>query len=84
VPQAWAAGAAFSFLQALLGMEADAPNGVLRLNPALPAWLPDLTLRDLRLAGETFDLQFHRVGETTVTEVLRGNPAAIVLQAAAS
>jgi glycogen debranching enzyme len=79
VPQAWAAGAVFSFVQALLGLEADAPNGVLRLDPALPPWLPDLTLRDLRLGDQTFTLQFHRAGETTVTNVLQGNPAAIVV-----
>ncbi len=79
VPQAWAAGSAFSFLQALLGMRPDAPNGVLHLSPALPAWLPELTLRDLWLDGTRFDLHFRRMGETTVTEVLKGDPAAIVV-----
>jgi glycogen debranching enzyme len=79
VPQAWAAGSAFSFLSALLGFEPDAPRGVLRLDPTLPAWLPELTLRDLRLKGELFDLHFRRLGETTVVEVLKGDPAAIVL-----
>jgi glycogen debranching enzyme len=78
VPQAWAAGSAFSFLQALLGMDPDAPNGVLRLDPTLPAWLPELTLRELRLGGDSFDLHFRRAGERTVTEVLEGDPAKIV------
>ena len=45
---------------------------------ALPAWLPELTLRDLWLNGATFDLHFRRDGEATVTEVLKGDPAAIV------
>jgi glycogen debranching enzyme len=79
VPQAWAAGSAFSFVQALLGMQPDAPNGVLRLTPTLPAWLPELTLRDLWLNGSRFDLHFRRMGNTTVTEVLAGDPAAIVV-----
>jgi glycogen debranching enzyme len=79
VPQAWAAGSAFSFLQALLGIEADAPNGILRLAPALPAWLPNLTLRDLRLGAQTFDLRFARDGEATRVDVLRGDAGAVVV-----
>ncbi len=58
VPQAWAAGSAFSFMQALLGMEPDAPNGKLRVDPALPLWVPDVTLRDLEVGGQMFDLLF--------------------------
>jgi len=77
VPQAWAAGSCFSFLSALLGLDADAPNGVLRLTPTLPRWLPDVTLRDLGLGAEQFDLRIRREGEECVVEVLRGNPAAI-------
>jgi glycogen debranching enzyme len=83
VPQAWAAGSAFSFLQALLGMEADAPNGVLRLTPALPAWLPDVTLRDLRLGEKSFDLRFSRHAGETQVEVLRGDAAAVIVTAPA-
>ena len=44
VPQAWAAGSAFTLLQAMLGIEPDAPRGVLYVDPALPDWLPDVTL----------------------------------------
>ena len=79
VPQAWAAGSAFSFLSALLGLDPDAPAGVLRLDPSLPSWLPDVTLRDLRLGGQQFDLHVRREGERSVVEVLKGNPAAIRL-----
>ena len=77
VPQAWAAGSCFSFLAALLGLEPDAPAGVLRLAPTLPHWLPDVTLRDLRLGKERFDLHVRRAGETSIVEVLHGNPDAI-------
>jgi glycogen debranching enzyme len=79
VPQAWAAGSAFSFLQALLGIEADAPNGVLRLGPALPHWLPDVTLRDLHMGGQSFDLRFWRDNGATRVEVLKGDAGAVLV-----
>ena len=78
VPQAWAAGSAFSFLSALLGLDPDAPNGVLRVDPTLPSWLPDVTLRELSLGDARFDLHFRRDGDSTTVEVLKGNPAAIL------
>jgi glycogen debranching enzyme len=78
VPQAWAAGSAFSFLTALLGLDPDAPAGVLRVDPALPPWLPDVTLRELRLGEQIFDLHFRRDGERTEVEVLKGDAAAVV------
>ena len=50
VPQAWAAGSAFALLQAILGILPDAPRGRIYTSiPHLPAWLPDVTLLDLRL-----------------------------------
>jgi glycogen debranching enzyme len=80
VPQAWAAGSVFSFLQAILGIQPDAPNGRLYIDPALPSWLPDLTLIDLRLGDKHFDLRFWRTDEKTRFEVLKGDPDAIVLR----
>ncbi len=75
VPQAWAAGTVFSVIQALLGMAADVPNRRLRLTPRLPDWLPDLTLRRLRLGPMSFDLRFTRDGARTRTDVLAGDSA---------
>ena len=49
VPQGWAAGSMFSILQALLGFQPDAPNNTLYVDPTLPDWLPELTVRDLKL-----------------------------------
>lgn len=73
VPQAWAAGSAFMLVQALLGIEPDAPRGALYVDPWLPPWLPDLTLSDLRLGEHTLDIRFWRDGEITRHEVLRGD-----------
>ena len=77
VPQAWAAGSAFMLMQAILGLRPDAPRGHLHIDPVLPPWLPDITLTDLRLGSERFDIRFWRVGEATHHEVLRGDQAAI-------
>ncbi|HVN02216.1 MAG TPA: glycogen debranching N-terminal domain-containing protein [Caulobacteraceae bacterium] len=72
-PQAWAAGSCFCLLQAILGFRPDAPSGRLYLDPALPDWLPDLALRDLRLGEASLDLRLWREDETTRWEVTRGD-----------
>lgn len=74
VPQAWAAGTVFMLVQALLGIQPDAPRGRLLIDPCLPPWLPDITLTDLRLGRHTFDIRFWRGNDTTEFEVLRGDP----------
>lgn len=73
VPQAWAAGSAFALLQALLGITLDAPRERVYVDPALPDWLPEVTLTDLRLGRRRFDLHFRRDGDSTQVEVLRGD-----------
>jgi glycogen debranching enzyme len=80
VPQAWAAGTPFVLLQALLGIVPDAPRGRLYVDPALPNWMPDVTLIDLRLGRKTMDLRFWRDGEETKFEVLRGDASSVVLR----
>ncbi len=75
VPQAWAAGSVFLLVQAMLGIEHDAPRERLVVDPALPDWLPDLTLRGLRCGSQTFDLAFRRRPDgTTEVTVLGGDP----------
>jgi glycogen debranching enzyme len=78
VPQAWAAGSSFMLLQAILGIRHDAPRGKLYVDPALPDWMPDVTLRDLRLARQRFDIRFWRDGEETAFEVLKGKKDAVL------
>jgi hypothetical protein len=80
VPQAWAAGTPFVLLQAMLGILPDAPRGRLYVDPALPDWMPDVTLIDLRLGCKTMDLRFWRDGEQTRFEVLRGDASSVVLR----
>jgi cellobiose phosphorylase len=65
-------------MQAILGVRPDAPNGRLYVDPTLPAWLPDLELRGLRLGRHEFDIRFWREGETTRFEVLKGDKNAVV------
>jgi len=77
VPQAWAAGSCFATLQTMLGFQPDAPNGKLYIDPSLPEWLPELTLRDLRVGGQLFDLRLWRDGDATRFEVLKGDPNCI-------
>jgi glycogen debranching enzyme len=84
VPQAWAAGTPFALLQAMLGLQQDAPRGKLYVDPALPAWLPDMTLIDLRLGRRRFDIRFWRDGKETLFEVLRGKRSAVERKAASA
>lgn len=77
VPQAWAAGAVFALVQAMLGIELNAPGGFIELDPTLPDWLPELTLRGLRLGDERFDLTFTRVDEATTFTVLHGDSSRV-------
>jgi glycogen debranching enzyme len=71
VPQAWAAGSVAHLLQALVGFEADAPNGRLKVAPMLPKWLPELTLYGIGVGSASLDIRFQRDGETSRWEVLR-------------
>jgi glycogen debranching enzyme len=84
VPQAWAAGSCFAMLQMILGFQPDAPAGRLYIDPALPEWLPELTISDLRVGELMFDLRFWRDGDATRFEALKGDPAAITLKSYAS
>jgi hypothetical protein len=40
----------------------------------LPEWLPDLTIRDLRIGNHKLDIRFWRDGEKTKFQVLNGDP----------
>jgi glycogen debranching enzyme len=77
VPQAWAAGSCFSLLAAVLGLQPDAPNGKLYIDPYLPDWMPDLALRDLRIGMETVDVSLWREGAESCWKVTKGDPSRV-------
>jgi glycogen debranching enzyme len=70
-PQAWAAGAPFLMLQAILGLSARAHENMLTINkPHLPPWLNVVELRNLRVGASTTSLVFRRQGEITAFSLL--------------
>lgn len=81
VPQGWAAGSMFAVLQAMLGFQPDAPNAMLYMDPGLPDWMPELTVRDLKLGKLSFDIRFTRDGVHTVFEILKGPPERVARRA---
>ncbi len=65
-PQAWAAGAPFLLLQAMLGISAAAHENLLTVNkPHLPRWLNQVEIRNLRVGENTLSLIFRREGDIT-------------------
>jgi glycogen debranching enzyme len=70
VPQAWAAGSIFHLLQAILGLQADAPRKRLYVDPHLPAWLPNFEMRGLAVGKASLDLRFWGEGAETQWEVM--------------
>jgi glycogen debranching enzyme len=70
-PQGWSASAIVMLVQAMLGLIAVAPLGLLVVDPHLPPWLPDLRLEGLRVGGAELDVEFRRVGRATRYRVTR-------------
>ena len=71
-PQAWAAGTPLMLLQSSLGLEFDQDrNEILLREPRLPAFLEEVTLRNLRLGRSTVDLMLRRHGHDVSIQVLR-------------
>jgi glycogen debranching enzyme len=70
VPQAWAAGSVFHLLQAILGLDADAHNSTLFIDPLLPGWLPDITLHNLRVGAGAVTVRFWKENNATRYDVL--------------
>ncbi len=65
-PQAWAAGAPFLMLQAMLGLSARAHENLLTINsPVLPSWLNVVELKNLRIGSSTISISFKREGDMT-------------------
>jgi glycogen debranching enzyme len=70
-PQAWAAGAVFMLLQACLGLHIDAPRQrVCFRYPALPKFIQELRIRDLRIGENHVDLLLKRYDRDVAVNVL--------------
>jgi glycogen debranching enzyme len=71
-PQAWAAGAPFLMLQAMLGLAFDhAGRRVLLVNPVLPDSVDRIAVRNLRLNDASIDFAVTREGAGLSAQVLR-------------
>jgi glycogen debranching enzyme len=81
VPQAWAGGSIFLLLSTMLGIRADALTGMLYVDPVLPSWLNDLTIRNLRVGSQLFDIQFRRGANEVQFEVLKGDSSCLARRA---
>lgn len=60
VPQAWASGAVVQMISMLLGLEANAREGVIKVSAALPDWLERISLSGLPLGENRVDLAVMR------------------------
>ena len=79
-PQAWATAAPFALLQAVLGLTLDYRGGEYRFKrPALPEFLDELTLRNLRLGDRVVDLNIARHGSDVAINVTLGADRARVV-----
>jgi glycogen debranching enzyme len=71
-PQLWNVCAYPLLVHTLLGLQPVAPLDLLVVDPALPSWLPEVVLHDLRLAGATATLRFWRSAEgSSHVEILK-------------
>lgn len=59
-PQGWSASAIIWLIQSMLGLWCYAPLSLLIIDPVLPAWLPELTLRDVRVGQGRATIRFSR------------------------
>ena len=73
-PQAWSAGAVILLLRTMLGLTPLAPRGTLVVDPALPAWLPEVTIRNMQVGEARASLTFrrNRAGHTDVEVIADG------------
>ncbi len=69
-PQAWAAGSMLHLLQAILGLDPNAPEEELSIvRPRLPSWLDRIRLSRLTVGQSTVDLVLHRRDNRTEVDI---------------
>jgi glycogen debranching enzyme len=84
VPQAWAAGCVIQLVSMLAGIDArsDADGSRIYVDPALPDWLPELSIANLRAGRGQVSLRISNgnvetTSNTTGFEVVRGPAPAL-------
>jgi glycogen debranching enzyme len=71
-PQSWSAASVFLFLQAALGLKIDGVRRRVSLvRPALPPFLNDIEITNLRVGASIVDLHLTRHGDDVSVKVLR-------------
>jgi glycogen debranching enzyme len=71
-PQAWASGAVFAIIGALLGVSFSPSRRQIRFTrPTLPPWVDVLEVANLRLGDSAVDLRFRRSRDDVGLTVLR-------------
>ncbi|HET9373058.1 MAG TPA: amylo-alpha-1,6-glucosidase [Vicinamibacterales bacterium] len=71
-PQAWASASVFLLVQAVLGLEVRAADRVVKLTrPRLPAFIDEISIRNLRVGPDTLDLVLERHENDVGTNVVR-------------
>jgi glycogen debranching enzyme len=78
-PQAWAAGAPFMLLQAVLGITFDPKTcSICFQNPRLPAFAEEITLRNLGFADASVDIALRRADNHVAMRILRNHGSVAV------
>ena len=77
VPQAWSAASVFRLIAILCGIHTVGRTRTIYVNPDLPDWLPDVTLKNLRAGNGATELRLKRdqvavVSNTTGFQIVHG------------
>lgn len=67
-PQAWSSGAIIFFVSTMLGIMPFAPRNMLIVDPALPDWLPEVTVHNIRVGAARASLRF-RLSQSGSTDL---------------
>ncbi|MDX1534342.1 MAG: glycogen debranching N-terminal domain-containing protein [Thermoplasmata archaeon] len=81
--QAWAAGVPLMLLRALLGLEADAASGVLRLDPYLPLGMDPLKISGVRVGSSTVALRAEGVRSASSVQIVSQEGPPLTIEGAA-
>lgn len=70
-PQTWSVASCFMIIQALLGIEIDAFENVIRFHkPTLPDFIDSLVIKNLKFKKDNLDIQFIRTKENVSIGIL--------------